>query len=137
MPDMQQTLIAAAGGDLRKQCRRADRRGISDDVVKIGVLTDMSGQFSPRVRAKARSRPSRWRLRISAARCLVSRSRSSVADHQNKPDIAVDDGAQVVRRRKGRHDREFDKCAVALSYQDKYKGQGTHRHHQRLGARPV
>ena len=37
----------------------------------------------------ARSRPSRWRLPTSAARCSGARSVILVADHQNKPDIGA------------------------------------------------
>ena len=49
--------------------------GISDDVVKIGVLTDMSGQFSHESGEGAVTAVE-WRSRISAARFWASRSRS-------------------------------------------------------------
>jgi len=41
-----QTLIAAAAAALFVNHAGAQTAAVSDDVVKIGVLTDMSGQFS-------------------------------------------------------------------------------------------
>jgi branched-chain amino acid transport system substrate-binding protein len=61
--------------------------GISDDVVKIGVLTDMSGQFSPESGEGA----------VTAVKMAVEDFGGTVlgkpievvsADHQNKPEIA-------------------------------------------------
>jgi branched-chain amino acid transport system substrate-binding protein len=43
---MQKTLIIAAAAALFIIHAGAQTAAISDDVVKIGVLTDMSGQFS-------------------------------------------------------------------------------------------
>lgn len=48
---MQKTLIAAAAAIFVNNAG-AQTAAISDDVVKIGVLTDMSGQFSHRVRRR-------------------------------------------------------------------------------------
>jgi branched-chain amino acid transport system substrate-binding protein len=62
--------------------------GISDDIVKIGVLTDMSGQFSHESGEGA----------VTAVRMAVEDFGGTVlgkpievvsADHQNKPDIAA------------------------------------------------
>ena len=61
--------------------------GVSDDVVKIGVLTDMSGQFSHESGEGA----------VTAVKMAAEDFGGSVlgkpievvsADHQNKPDIA-------------------------------------------------
>jgi len=52
-------VLAVSGGAANAQ--------ISDDVVKIGVLTDMSSLYAMRP-ARARSPPSRWRSPITAAR---------------------------------------------------------------------
>ena len=67
---------------------RGRKNKISDDVVRIGVLTDMSGCIRTSA-GRARSPPRRWRSTISAARCSARRSSSSSADHQNKADIAA------------------------------------------------
>ncbi|MGP0058143.1 MAG: ABC transporter substrate-binding protein [Beijerinckiaceae bacterium] len=66
----------------------AQAGGISDDVVKIGVLTDMSGQFSHESGEGA----------VTAVRMAIEDFGGTVlgkpielvsADHQNKPDIAL------------------------------------------------
>ena len=110
--------------------------GISDDVVKIGVLDRHVGTVFARVRVKARSRPSRWRWRISAARCLASRSRSSSADHQNKPDIASAIARKWYDVEKVDMIANLINSSVALGVSQTRQGQGTHRHHQRLGLVP-
>src|SRR3974377_2130227 len=65
----------------------AQTAAISDDVVKIGVLTDMSGQFSHESGEGA----------VTAVRMAIEDFGGKVrghpvelivADHQNKPDIA-------------------------------------------------
>ena len=89
---------------MKLQCAMGGRGGVvalsaggaaaqSGGPVKIGVLNDMSGSM-PISAARARSRRRRWRWRISAAKCWASRSRSSPADHQNKPDI----GSTIARQ---------------------------------------
>src|SRR6266481_5797727 len=67
---------AAAGAD-----------GISDNVVKIGVLTDMSGQFSHESGEGAVTAV-RMAIEDFGEKVLGKPIELVVADHQNKPDIA-------------------------------------------------
>lgn len=62
-------------------------QGISDDVVKIGVLTDMSGQFS---HESGEGSVTAVRMAIDdfGGQVLGKPIELVVADHQNKPDIA-------------------------------------------------
>ncbi len=64
---------------------RAD--GISDNVVKIGVLTDMSGQFSHESGEGAVTAV-RMAIEDFGGKVLGKPIELVVADHQNKPDIA-------------------------------------------------
>src|SRR6202140_4163490 len=61
--------------------------GISDDVVKIGVLTDMSGQFSHESGEGAVTAV-RMATEDFGGKVLGKPIELIVADHQNKPDIA-------------------------------------------------
>ena len=65
---------------------RAD--GISDNVVKIGVLTDMSGQFSHESGEGAVTAV-RMAIEDFGGNVLGKPIELVVADHQNKPDIAL------------------------------------------------
>ncbi len=66
---------------------------VSDDVVKIGVLTDMNGPAStPTGQGSVTQR--KWRSTISAARCWASRSASSSATTSSSPISA----ARIARR---------------------------------------
>ena len=78
-------------------CRPAARHGslgaqaqkISDDVVRIGALSDMSGLYADTAVA-ARSRPRRWPLEDFGGQVLGKEGwRSSGADHQNKADVGA------------------------------------------------
>ena len=91
------TLFVAASGIAKAQ--------ISDDVVKIGVLTDMYGPASHADRPGLGRPPRRWRSTISAARCWASRSSVISADHQIKPDIGAGIARQWYDSDTGRPDR--------------------------------
>jgi branched-chain amino acid transport system substrate-binding protein len=65
----------------------AQAGAISDDVVKIGVLTDMSGQFSDESGEGAVTAV-RMAIEDFGGKVLGKRIELVVADHQNKPDIA-------------------------------------------------
>src|SRR6202142_1866707 len=61
--------------------------GVSDNVVKIGVLTDMSGQFSHESGEGAVTAV-RMAIEDFGGKVLGKPIELVVADHQNKPDIA-------------------------------------------------
>ena len=63
-------------------------KGISDDVVKIGVLTDMSGQFSHESGEGAVAAV-RMAVEDYGGKVLGKPIEFVVADHQNKPDVAL------------------------------------------------
>src|SRR5260221_14333026 len=62
--------------------------GISDNVVKIGVLTDMSGQF-PNESGKGGATAVGMAIEDFGGKVLGKPIELVVADHQNKPDIAL------------------------------------------------
>src|SRR5215475_13576991 len=66
---------------------RAQTAGISDDAVKIGVLTDMSGQFSHESGEGAVTAV-KMAVEDFGGKVLGKPIEVLVADHQNKPDIA-------------------------------------------------
>jgi branched-chain amino acid transport system substrate-binding protein len=66
----------------------AQTPSISDDVVKIGVLTDMSGQFSHESGEGAVTAV-RMAIEDFGGKVLGKPIELVVADHQNKPDIAL------------------------------------------------
>jgi branched-chain amino acid transport system substrate-binding protein len=66
----------------------AQAPAISDDVVKIGVLTDMSGQFSHESGEGAVTAV-RMAIEDFGGKVLGKPIELVVADHQNKPDIAL------------------------------------------------
>jgi branched-chain amino acid transport system substrate-binding protein len=74
--------ILAAGG------ASAQTPAISDDVVKIGVLTDMSGQFSHESGEGAVTAV-KMAVEDFGGKVLGKPIEVVVADHQNKPDIAA------------------------------------------------
>lgn len=65
----------------------AQTAGVSDDVVKIGVLTDMSGQFSHESGEGAVT-AIKMAVEDFGGKVLGKPIEVVVADHQNKPDIA-------------------------------------------------
>jgi branched-chain amino acid transport system substrate-binding protein len=65
----------------------AQTTGISDDVVKIGVLTDMSGQFADES-GEGSVTAVRMAIEDFGGKVLGKRIELVVADHQNKPDVA-------------------------------------------------
>jgi branched-chain amino acid transport system substrate-binding protein len=80
---MAAAVAAAAGGNA---C--AQTAAISDDVVKIGVLTDMSGQFSHESGEGAVTAV-RMAVEDFGGKVLGKPVEVIVADHQNKADIAA------------------------------------------------
>jgi branched-chain amino acid transport system substrate-binding protein len=66
----------------------AQAPAISDDVVKIGVLTDMSGQFSHESGEGAVTAV-RMAIEDFGGKVLGKPIEIVVADHQNKPDVAL------------------------------------------------
>lgn len=75
------TMLAGLGG------AAAQSGGLSDDVVKIGVLTDMSGQFSHES-GEGSVTAIRMAIEDFGGKVLGKPIELVVADHQNKPDIA-------------------------------------------------
>ena len=104
---IQKSLIAAAAAALFINQASAQTAAISDDVVKIGVLTDMSGQFSHES-GEGSVTAIKMAVEDFGGKVLGKPIEVVVADHQNKPDIASATGAQMVRCREGRHDRQPD-----------------------------
>jgi hypothetical protein len=84
---MRKTLIAAAVAILFVNHAGAQTAAISDDVVKIGVLTDMSGQF---LHESGEGSVTAVKMAVEdfGGKVLGKPIEVVVADHQNKPDIA-------------------------------------------------
>ena len=101
---MQKTLIAAAAAIFVNNAG-AQTAAISDDVVKIGVLTDMSGQFSHES-GEGSVTAIKMAVEDFGGKVLGKPIEVVVADHQNKPDTAATLARKWYRRRKGRHDRQ-------------------------------
>jgi branched-chain amino acid transport system substrate-binding protein len=80
-------LIASASILMFDGVANAQTAGISDDVVKIGVLTDMSGQFSHEA-GEGSVTAIRMAVEDFGGKVLGRPIEVVVADHQNKPDIA-------------------------------------------------
>ena len=78
---------------------------VSDDVIKIGVLTDMSSLYADLAGPGSVRRGAAWRSRTSAPRSKGMKVEVISADHQNKPDVGSQHRAPVVRHRQGRRDR--------------------------------
>jgi branched-chain amino acid transport system substrate-binding protein len=87
MAGIQSTLIAAAAAALFVNCAAAQTAAVSDNVVKIGVLTDMSGQFSHESGEGAVTAV-KMAVEDFGGKVLGKPIEVVVADHQNKPDIA-------------------------------------------------
>jgi branched-chain amino acid transport system substrate-binding protein len=87
MAGIQRTLIAAAAAALLVNQASAQTATISDNVVKIGVLTDMSGQFSHESGEGAVTAV-KMAVEDFGGKVLGKPIEVVVADHQNKPDIA-------------------------------------------------
>lgn len=87
MAGMQKTLIAAAAVALFVNHAGAQTAAISDDVVKIGVLTDMSGQFSHES-GEGSVTAVKMAVEDFGGKVLGKPIEVLVADHQNKPDTA-------------------------------------------------
>ena len=84
---MQKTLIAAAAAIFVNNAG-AQTAAISDDVVKIGVLTDMSGQFSHES-GEGSVTAIKMAVEDFGGKVLGKPIEVVVADHQNKPDTAA------------------------------------------------
>src|ERR1700757_4620081 len=88
MAGMQKTLIAVAAMALFVSHAGAQTAAISDDVVRIGVLTDMSGQFSHES-GEGSVTAIKMAVEDFGGKVLGKPIEVVVADHQNKPDIAT------------------------------------------------
>src|SRR2546430_16445167 len=82
-----QTLIAAAAAALFVNHAGAQTAAISDDVVKIGVLTDMSGQFSHES-GEGSVTAIKMAVEDFGGKELGKPTQVVVADHHTKPDTA-------------------------------------------------
>ena len=82
-----QTLLAAAAAALFVNHAGAQTAAVSDDVVKIGVLTDMSGQFSHES-GEGSVTAIKMAVEDFGGKVLGRPIQVVVADHQNKPDTA-------------------------------------------------
>jgi branched-chain amino acid transport system substrate-binding protein len=80
-------LVAAAAISFVNCGGAAQTAGISDDVVRIGVLTDMSGQFSHESGEGAVTAV-KMAVEDFGGKVLAKPIEVLVADHQNKPDTA-------------------------------------------------
>jgi branched-chain amino acid transport system substrate-binding protein len=77
-----------AAGLLASAPATAQSTGVSDDVVKIGILTDMSGQFSHES-GEGSVTAVRMAIEDFGGKVLGKPIELVVADHQNKPDLAA------------------------------------------------
>jgi branched-chain amino acid transport system substrate-binding protein len=84
---IESVLIASAAILMASGGAGAQTPGISDDVVKIGVLTDMSGQFSHESGEGAVT-AIKMAVEDFGGKVLGKPIEVVVADHQNKPDTA-------------------------------------------------
>jgi branched-chain amino acid transport system substrate-binding protein len=81
-------LSVLAAGLLAVAPARAQSGGVSDNVVKIGVLTDMSGQFSHES-GEGAVMAVRMAVEDFGGKVLGKPIEVILADHQNKPDVAA------------------------------------------------
>ena len=84
---VQKILIAAAAAIVFGSNAGAQTAAISNDVVKIGVLTDMSGQFSHES-GEGSATAVKMAVQDFGGKVLGKPIEVLVADHQNKPDTA-------------------------------------------------
>ncbi|MGY3478655.1 ABC transporter substrate-binding protein [Bradyrhizobium ottawaense] len=84
---MQTILIAAAAAVAFTSSVAAQTAAVSDDAVKIGVLTDMSGQFSHES-GEGSVTAVKMAVEDFGGKVLGKPIEVLVADHQNKPDTA-------------------------------------------------
>jgi branched-chain amino acid transport system substrate-binding protein len=80
--------MVAAAGLLASFSAAGQSTGVSDDVVKIGILTDMSGQFSHES-GEGSVTAVRMAIEDFGGKVLGKPIELVVADHQNKPDLAA------------------------------------------------
>ena len=81
-------MFAAATFTMLGHTAGAQTAGVSDDVVKIGVLTDMSGQFSHES-GEGSVTAIKMAVEDFGGKVLGMPIEVVFADHQNKPDIAA------------------------------------------------
>ena len=84
---IQKSLIVAAAAALFINQASAQTAALSDDLVKIGVLTDMSGQFSHES-GEGSVTAIKMAVEDFGGKVLGKPIEVLVADHQNKPDTA-------------------------------------------------
>ena len=105
--------------------------GISDNVVKIGVLTDMSGQFSHESGEGAVTAV-RMAIEDFGGKVLGKPIELVVADHQNKPDIASGIARKWFDVDKVDMIANLINSSIALSVSQLAKEKDQDRHHQWL-----
>ncbi len=105
---------------------------VSDGVVKIGVLTDMTGYYSD-LAGPGSVLAAKMAVEDFGGKVLGKPIRSSRRDHQNKADIASNTAPQVVRRGEGGRDRR-PRLVVHGRRGDAGRG-GEEAHHAPLRAR--
>ncbi|MDB5409688.1 MAG: transporter permease [Rhodospirillales bacterium] len=76
----------------------AARAQISDDKIKIGVLTDMSGPFSDNT-GQGSVEAARMAIEEFGAKVAGAPVELVVGDHQNKPDVGVSIAREWLDRR--------------------------------------
>ena len=112
----------------RSRCRcSAPRAQITDNVIKIGVLNDLSGLYADLAGQGS----------VAAAKMAVEdfgkipgiKVEVVFADHQNKPDVGVEHRPPVVRRGRRRRDRRRADLVGGARRQPGHAGQeqGLHR----------
>jgi len=80
--------LAVAATGIAVPAARAQSPGVSDDVVRIGVLTDMSGQFSDQA-GPGSVAAIRMAVEDFGGKVLGKPVEVVVADHQNRNEVAV------------------------------------------------
>lgn len=102
-------LVAAAGS--------ASAAGISDDVVKIGVLADMSGVYSTSFSGQGAVDAVKMAVEDFGGTVLGKKIEVISADHQNKADVASATARQWIDEEKVDMITDLTNSAVALAVQ--------------------
>ncbi len=106
-------LMAVALLTLPAPGRAADK--VSDGVVKIGVLTDMTGFYSDLAGAGLGAGGARWRWPTSAARCWASPSRWSPPTTRTRPTSPPTPPASGSTRSRSTSSSTWSTAATALA----------------------
>lgn len=81
-------LAALATASLMPQMTMAQEKGISDDVIRVGVIEDMSGVYAD-ITGKGAVTAAQMAVEELGSKILGKTVELIFADHQNKPDIAA------------------------------------------------